>query len=69
MGILGRNPVLTAMVVCSMVLGVTVLMAGVAVWRANSICPTERQALAGAENDGLMVSRAHASIASYLRRI
>jgi hypothetical protein len=69
MGILGRNPVLTAMVVCSLVLGVTVLMASFMVWRADSICPAESQSLGGADNDGLTMPRAHATVASYLRRI
>jgi hypothetical protein len=33
-----RNPVLTAMMVCSLVLGVTALTAGIAVWRVNFSC-------------------------------
>jgi len=41
-----RNPVLTAMMVCSLVLGVTALTAGIAVWRVNFSCAiAERSAL------------------------
>jgi hypothetical protein len=69
MGKLGRNPVLTAMLVCSMVLGVTVLMAGIALWRADSSCATEQQGLSGGDNEGIAMPRAHASIVRYLRRI
>ena len=35
---LRRNPVLTAMMVCSLVLGATALTAGIAVWRVNFSC-------------------------------
>jgi hypothetical protein len=38
---LRQKPVLTAMMVCSLVFGVTALSAGIAVWRVNSGCPTE----------------------------
>jgi hypothetical protein len=69
MGKLGRNPVLTAMLVCSMVLGVTVMMAGIALWRAGSICPTDQQGLSGGDNEGITMPRAHASLVRYLRRI
>ncbi len=33
-----RNPVLTAMMVTSLIFGVTASVAGVAVWRASSAC-------------------------------
>src|SRR5271167_775866 len=33
-----RNPVLTAMMVTSLIFGVTASIAGVAVWRASSAC-------------------------------
>jgi hypothetical protein len=43
---LRQKPVLTAMMVCSLVFGVTALSAGIAVWRVDSICPvTEPLAL------------------------
>jgi|HubBroStandDraft_2_1064218.scaffolds.fasta_scaffold222511_3 hypothetical protein len=35
---LRRNPVLTAMMVCSLVFGVSALIAGVKVWRVSSAC-------------------------------
>jgi|ERR1700675_890449 hypothetical protein len=35
---LRRNPVLTAMMVCSLVFGVSALIAGVKVWRVSSLC-------------------------------
>jgi hypothetical protein len=35
---LRRNPVLTAMMVSSLVFGITVLIAGIAVWRVSSPC-------------------------------
>jgi len=47
-----RNPVLTAMMVCSLVLGVTALTAGIAVWRVNFSCAiAERSALALSHKD------------------
>jgi hypothetical protein len=36
---LRQKPVLTAMMVCSLVFGVTALSAGIAVWRVDSSCP------------------------------
>jgi hypothetical protein len=36
--ILNRNPVLTAMIVTSLIFGVTASIAGVASWRAKSAC-------------------------------
>jgi hypothetical protein len=39
---LHRNPVLTAMMVTSLIIGVTASIAGVASWRANSACIAER---------------------------
>jgi hypothetical protein len=39
---LRRNPVLTAMMVYSVVFGAVVLMAAFAVWRASSSCPIPR---------------------------
>jgi hypothetical protein len=43
---LRQKPVLTAMMVCSLVFGVTALSAGIAVWRVNSSCPvTENPSL------------------------
>ena len=39
---LRRNPVLTTMMVYSVVFGVAVLMAAFAVWRASSSCPVRR---------------------------
>jgi hypothetical protein len=35
---LRRKPVMTAMMVCSLVFGVTAAIAGVKVWRASSVC-------------------------------
>jgi hypothetical protein len=35
---LQRNPVLTAMIVTSLIIGVTASVAGVAAWRASSAC-------------------------------
>ena len=35
---LRRNPVVTAMMVCSLVFGVSALIAGVKVWRESSLC-------------------------------
>jgi hypothetical protein len=35
---LRRNPVLTAMMVCSLVFGVSALIAGIKVWRVSSTC-------------------------------
>jgi hypothetical protein len=37
---LQRNPVLTAMIVTSLIIGATASMAGVAAWRASSACMT-----------------------------
>jgi len=37
---LRQKPVLTAMMVCSLVFGATALTAGVVVWRVNSNCST-----------------------------
>jgi hypothetical protein len=42
---LRQKPVLTAMMVCSLVFGVTALSAGIAVWRVSSSCPTENFSL------------------------
>jgi hypothetical protein len=42
--ILNRNPVLTAMMVTSLIIGVTASIAGVARWRANSACVAEQSA-------------------------
>jgi hypothetical protein len=43
---LRQRPVLTAMMVFSLVFGVTALSAGIAVWRVNSSCPvTENPSL------------------------
>ncbi|MDP9008470.1 MAG: hypothetical protein M3N91_07150 [Pseudomonadota bacterium] len=36
-----QKPVLTAMMVSSLVFGATALTAGIAVWRVNSLCSTE----------------------------
>jgi hypothetical protein len=55
---LRRNPVLTAMMVCSLVLGATALTAGIAVWRVNfscaiaerSVLPTVVQVVTGIAN-------------------
>jgi hypothetical protein len=41
---LHRNPVLTAMLVTSLIIGVTASVAGVASWRANSACIAEKTA-------------------------
>jgi len=41
---LHRNPVLTAMMVTSLIIGVTASIAGVASWRANSACIAEKSA-------------------------
>jgi hypothetical protein len=38
---LRQKPVLTAMMVCSLVFGATALTAGVVVWRVNSNCSIE----------------------------
>jgi hypothetical protein len=35
---LRRKPVMTAMMVCSLVFGVTAAIAGIKVWRASSVC-------------------------------
>jgi hypothetical protein len=35
---LRRKPVMTAMMVCSLVFGVTAAIAGIKVWRATSVC-------------------------------
>jgi putative ABC transport system permease protein len=40
---LRRNPVLTAMMLYSVVLGMTALMAAFAVWRASSGCPMRQR--------------------------
>jgi hypothetical protein len=40
--LLRRKPVLTAMMVCSLVLGMTALAAAITVWRAISSCPNPR---------------------------
>jgi hypothetical protein len=42
--ILNRNPVLTAMLVTSLIFGMTASIAGVASWRANSACIAEQSA-------------------------
>jgi hypothetical protein len=39
---LRRSPVLTAILVYSIVFGAAVLMAGFAVWRSTASCPTSR---------------------------
>jgi hypothetical protein len=36
--LLRRNPVLTAMMVSSLILGITALVAAITVWRASSSC-------------------------------
>jgi hypothetical protein len=41
--LLRRNPVLTAMMVCSLVLGLTALVAAFTVWRASSSCSIPRK--------------------------
>jgi hypothetical protein len=41
--LLRRNPVLTAMMVCSLVLGLTALAAAFTVWRASSTCSIPRK--------------------------
>jgi hypothetical protein len=41
--ILRRNPVLTAMIVSSLVLGITALIAAIAVWRVSSSCSIPRK--------------------------
>jgi uncharacterized protein (DUF2062 family) len=40
-----RNPVLTAMMVCSLVLGMTAMIAAVAAWRASSSCSIPHKTL------------------------
>jgi hypothetical protein len=42
---LHRNPVLTALLVISLIMGVTASIAGVAAWRASSACIAETSAL------------------------
>jgi hypothetical protein len=42
--ILNRNPVLTAMMVTSLIIVVTASIAGIASWRANTACMAERSA-------------------------
>src|ERR1700732_2706510 len=49
-----QKPVLTAMMVCSLVFGATALMAGVVVWRVNSNCSIE--ARSGLSNVGQLVT-------------
>jgi len=41
--LLRRNPVLTAMMVSSLVLGITALAAAITVWRASSSCSLPRK--------------------------
>jgi hypothetical protein len=41
--LLRRNPVLTAMMVSSLILGVTALVAAFTVWRASSSCSIPRK--------------------------
>jgi hypothetical protein len=41
--LLRRNPVLTAMMVCSLVLGITALAAAFTVWRAGPSCSIPRK--------------------------
>jgi len=41
--LLRRNPVLTAMMVSSLVLGITALVAAITVWRASSSCSIPRR--------------------------
>jgi len=41
--LLRRNPVLTAMMVSSLVLGITALVAAFTVWRASSSCSIPRK--------------------------
>jgi predicted small integral membrane protein len=41
--LLRRNPVLTAMMVSSLVLGITALVAAITVWRASSSCSIPRK--------------------------
>ena len=43
--LLRRKPVLTAMMVSSLVLGMTTLAAAITVWRASSSCPNPRTAV------------------------
>jgi hypothetical protein len=42
---LQQNPVLTAMMVYSLVFGMTALTASIALWRANSSCATSQRTL------------------------
>jgi hypothetical protein len=51
---LRQKPVLTAMMVSSLVFGATALMAGVVVWRVNSNCSIE--ASSGLSNVGQLVT-------------
>jgi hypothetical protein len=50
---LRQKPVLTAMMVCSLVFGATALTAGVVVWRVNSNCSIE--ASSGLSNVGDLI--------------
>jgi len=54
---LRQKPVLTAMMVCSLVFGATALTAGVVVWRVNSNCLI--QASSGLSNVGRLVTDSH----------
>jgi hypothetical protein len=57
---LRQKPVLTAMMVCSLVFGATALMAGVVVWRVNSNCSIE--ASSGLSNVGQRVTDSHSGL-------
>jgi hypothetical protein len=55
-----QKPVLTAMMVCSLVFGATALTAGVVVWRVNSNC--EIEASSGLSNVGHLVTGSHSDL-------
>lgn len=57
---LRQKPVLTAMMVCSLVFGATALTAGVVVWRVNSNCSIA--ANSGPSNLGDLVTDSHSHL-------